>query len=60
MRSSRPRCRYGTVAAGVAGGSLKGVPVSGMVGDQQAALFGHCCQLPGDAKVTYGPGASCS
>ena len=50
-------CRYGTVAAGVAGGSLKGVPVSAIVGDQQAALFGHGCHLPGDTKVTYGTGS---
>ncbi len=49
--------RYGTVAAGVAGGSLEGVPVSGIVGDQQAALFGHGCHLPGDTKVTYGTGS---
>ena len=49
--------RYGTVAAGVAGGSLTGVPVSGILGDQQAALFGHGCHLPGDTKVTYGTGS---
>jgi glycerol kinase len=50
-------CRYGTVAAGVAGGTLRGVPVSGMAGDQQAALFGHGCYSPGDTKVTYGTGS---
>ncbi len=49
--------RYGTVAAGVAGGSFAGVPVSGIAGDQQAALFGHGCHLPGDTKVTYGTGS---
>ena len=49
-------CRYGKVAAGVAGGSFTGVPVSGMAGDQQAALFGHGCHLPGDTKATYGTG----
>ncbi len=49
--------RYGVVAAQVAGGSLKGVPVSGIAGDQQAALFGHCCHLPGETKVTYGTGS---
>ena len=49
--------RYGTVAAGVAGGLFKGVPVSGIAGDQQAALFGHCCHLPGETKVTYGTGS---
>ena len=45
------------MAAGVAGGSLTGVPVSGILGDQQAALFGHGCHLPGDTKVTYGTGS---
>ena len=49
--------RYGAVAAGVAGGSFAGVPVSGIAGDQQAALFGHGCHLPGDTKVTYGTGS---
>jgi glycerol kinase len=49
--------RFGTVTDHVAGGRLKGVPVSGIVGDQQAALFGHCCHLPGETKVTYGTGS---
>jgi glycerol kinase len=50
-------CRYGTVAADIAGGSFAGVPVSGIAGDQQAALFGHGCFAPGDTKVTYGTGS---
>jgi glycerol kinase len=50
-------CRYGTVSDDVAGGRLKGVPVSGIAGDQQAALFGHGCHLPGETKVTYGTGS---
>lgn len=33
-----------------------GVPVAGMAGDQQAALFGQACLLPGDVKTTYGTG----
>lgn len=32
------------------------IPVSGVAGDQQAALFGQCCFNPGDAKNTYGTG----
>ena len=32
------------------------VPVAGMAGDQQAALFGQGCFAPGDAKNTYGTG----
>lgn len=34
-----------------------GIPVAGMAGDQQAALFGQACFSPGDAKCTYGTGA---
>ncbi len=34
-----------------------GVPVAGMAGDQQAALFGQLCFEPGTAKCTYGTGA---
>ena len=33
------------------------VPVGGMIGDQQSALFGQSCVDVGDAKVTYGTGA---
>jgi len=32
------------------------VPISGLAGDQQAALFGQTCFDPGDAKNTYGTG----
>ena len=32
------------------------VPIAGIAGDQQAALFGQCCFEPGDAKNTYGTG----
>ena len=32
------------------------IPVSGMAGDQQAALFGQACFQPGEAKNTYGTG----
>jgi glycerol kinase len=34
-----------------------GVPVAGVAGDQQAALFGQACFAPGMAKATYGTGA---
>jgi glycerol kinase len=33
------------------------VPVAGVAGDQQAALFGQACQRPGEAKNTYGTGS---
>lgn len=34
-----------------------GIPVSGIAGDQQAALFGQACFKKGNAKCTYGTGA---
>ena len=36
--------------------ALRGVPVAGIAGDQQAALFGQGCFRPGMAKNTYGTG----
>jgi glycerol kinase len=33
------------------------VPVAGIAGDQQSALFGQACHAPGDAKNTYGTGS---
>jgi glycerol kinase len=35
---------------------LRGVPVAGILGDQQAAMFGQACLSPGEAKNTYGTG----
>lgn len=32
------------------------IPIAGIAGDQQAALFGQCCFEKGDAKNTYGTG----
>ena len=43
---------YGAVASG----PLAGAPLSGMLGDQQAALMGQACLEPGMAKNTYGTG----
>jgi glycerol kinase len=36
--------------------SIDGAPLAGILGDQQAALFGQACFSPGDAKNTYGTG----
>ncbi|MGN0075694.1 MAG: glycerol kinase GlpK [Parafannyhessea sp.] len=33
-----------------------GIPICGVAGDQQSALFGQCCFEPGQAKNTYGTG----
>jgi glycerol kinase len=38
-------------------GVPSGIPVSGIAGDQQAALFGQACFTPGMAKNTYGTGS---
>lgn len=38
-------------------GDCEGVPVTASLVDQQAALFGHGCEKPGDAKITFGTGA---
>ena len=35
---------------------LSGIPIAGIAGDQQAALFGQMCWQPGEAKNTYGTG----
>lgn len=43
---------YGNVKAS----TLKGIPVAGDLGDQQAALFGQTCFKAGEAKNTYGTG----
>jgi glycerol kinase len=37
-------------------GPLEGVPLTAILGDQQAALFGQVCFQPGEAKNTYGTG----
>jgi glycerol kinase len=44
---------YGTVAYGP---GLEGVPIAGIAGDQQSALFGQLCTAPGLTKNTYGTG----
>ncbi|TFL01957.1 glycerol kinase [Pterulicium gracile] len=44
---------YGKIASG----ALAGVPIGGLVGDQQGALVGNKCLKAGEAKCTYGTGA---
>ena len=50
IRSSSER--YGEAAIG----AIEGVPIAGILGDQQAALAGQSCFKPGQAKNTYGTG----
>ncbi len=48
---------YGYVSEDVPGlKELAGIPISGAIGDQQAALFGQACFNAGQAKNTYGTG----
>jgi glycerol kinase len=57
-RSMLPEIRSSSEAYGEAKGTaIGGAPVSGILGDQQAALFGQTCFEPGDAKNTYGTGS---
>ena len=44
---------YGTVSESV---GIESVPIAGIAGDQQAALFGQMCREPGMSKNTYGTG----
>src|SRR5581483_10120460 len=44
---------YGASAKALLGAE---VPIAGIAGDQQAALFGQACHEPGMAKNTYGTG----
>jgi glycerol kinase len=52
-RSVLPRIASSSEVYGTA---LDGVPVAGILGDQQAALMGQTCFEPGEAKNTYGTG----
>ncbi len=54
-----PSCGRIGVVRGTLGeaSAVAGVPVSGVAGDQHAALFGQACLAPGMAKVTYGTGS---
>ena len=50
IRSSSERYRHGDAEP------IEGVPIAGILGDQQAALVGQTCFRPGEAKNTYGTG----
>src|SRR3954449_10540526 len=57
-RSMLPEIRSSSEEYGEASGTaVGGRPVAGILGDQQAALFGQTCFSPGDAKNTYGTGS---
>ena len=52
-----PAIRASSEVYGTGVGELAGVPISGDLGDQHAALFGQACFEPGQMKCTYGTGA---
>jgi glycerol kinase len=55
-RSVLPRIVPSSSVYGEARAPLAGVPVAGILGDQQAALMGQACFRAGEAKNTYGTG----
>jgi glycerol kinase len=56
-RSMLPEVVASSGRCAVTSGILSGIPVAGIAGDQQAALFGQMCVQPGMAKCTFGTGA---
>ena len=56
--SMLPEVRWSSERVGEVNTSLGllGIPIAGIAGDQQAALFGQLCFEPGEAKNTYGTG----
>jgi glycerol kinase len=55
-RACLPRLVSSSAILGEMRLELAGVPLAGMLGDQQAALMGQACFAPGQAKNTYGTG----
>ena len=58
-RSMLPEVCDSSAVVGLATADLFGreIPIAGVAGDQQAALFGQTCYETGDVKVTYGTGS---
>jgi glycerol kinase len=55
-RACLPQIRSSSEVYGEATDNLAGVPIAGILGDQQAALVGQACFQQGEAKNTYGTG----
>ena len=55
-RAMLPRIASSSEVYGETRAPFPGVPIAGILGDQQAALFGQTCFAPGEAKNTYGTG----
>src|SRR4029077_18588951 len=56
-RSVLPQVKSSSEVYGESTGVLAGIPIAGIAGDQQSALFGQMCTKPGMAKNTYGTGS---
>ncbi len=56
-RQMLPKIMPSSAVYGTATGELAGVPVAGILGDQQAAMVGQTCFDVGEAKNTYGTGS---
>jgi len=56
-RSMLPEVVASSGECATSSGLIEGIPIAGIAGDQQAALFGQMCTSPGMAKCTYGTGA---
>jgi glycerol kinase len=55
-RAMLPEIKSSSMEYAMAKGVLDGIPVAGILGDQQAAVFGQTCFSVGEAKNTYGTG----
>ena len=56
-RSMLPEVVPSSGTCATAGGIVAGIPIAGVAGDQQAALFGQMCTSPGMVKCTFGTGS---
>ena len=56
-RSLLPEVVPSSGVCGTATGALRDIPIAGVAGDQQAALFGQMCTKPGMVKCTFGTGS---
>ena len=56
-KSLLPEVVGSSEVCGKTSGVVAGIPIAGIAGDQQAALFGQMCMQPGMVKCTYGTGS---
>ena len=56
-RSMLPEVVDSSCVCGVTKAGIPGIPIAGVAGDQQAALFGQMCTTPGMVKCTFGTGS---